>query len=57
MELVRLPVDILIAPGMPEAVAARKATTPIPIVMAGWMTLSSSGSSTAWHGRAGILPE
>jgi putative ABC transport system substrate-binding protein len=34
-ELVRLPADLIVAPGTPEAVAARKATNVIPIVMAG----------------------
>jgi putative ABC transport system substrate-binding protein len=34
-ELVRLPADLIVAPGTPEALAARKATTAIPIVMAG----------------------
>lgn len=34
-ELVRLPVDVIVAPGTPEALAARKATTALPIVMAG----------------------
>ena len=34
-ELVRLPVDILVAPGTPEALAARDATKTVPIVMAG----------------------
>jgi len=34
-ELVRLPADIIIAPGTPEALAARKATQAIPIVMTG----------------------
>jgi putative ABC transport system substrate-binding protein len=34
-ELVRLPVDILVAPGTPEVLAARDATKTVPIVMAG----------------------
>jgi putative tryptophan/tyrosine transport system substrate-binding protein len=34
-ELVRLPADLIVAPGTPEALAARKATNVIPIVMAG----------------------
>jgi putative ABC transport system substrate-binding protein len=34
-DLVRLPVDILVAPGTPEALAAAKATRTIPIVMSG----------------------
>ena len=35
MELVRLPVDVIVAPGVPETVAAREATSAIPVVMAG----------------------
>jgi len=34
-ELVRLPVDVIVAAGTPEALAARDATKTIPIVMAG----------------------
>jgi putative ABC transport system substrate-binding protein len=34
-ELVRLPVAIIVAPGTPEALAAKKATGSIPIVMTG----------------------
>ena len=34
-ELVRLPVDIIVAPGTPEALAAKKATSTLPIVMVG----------------------
>jgi putative ABC transport system substrate-binding protein len=33
-ELVRLPAGVIVAPGTPEALAARKATTAIPVVMA-----------------------
>ena len=32
-ELVRLPADVIVAPGTPEAVAGKKATSAIPIVM------------------------
>ena len=35
VELARLPADVIVAPGTPEALAARKATTTIPIVMQG----------------------
>ncbi len=34
-ELVRLPVDLLVAPGIPETVAAKQATGSTPVVMAG----------------------
>jgi putative ABC transport system substrate-binding protein len=34
-ELVRLPVDVLLVPNTPAALAAQHATTPIPIVLAG----------------------
>ncbi len=34
-ELVRLPVDVIVAPGTQEALAARKATDSIPVVMTG----------------------
>jgi ABC transporter substrate binding protein len=34
-ELVRLPVDLILAPGTPEALAVKKATNSIPIVMTG----------------------
>lgn len=34
-ELVRLPVDVIVAPGVSETLTAKKATTSIPIVMAG----------------------
>lgn len=34
-ELVRLPVDVLVAPGTPEAIAAKKATGSVPIVIVG----------------------
>jgi putative ABC transport system substrate-binding protein len=34
-ELVRLPVDVIVAPGTPETLAAKNATKGIPIVMAG----------------------
>jgi putative ABC transport system substrate-binding protein len=34
-ELVRLPVDIIVTPGAPETLAAKKATVSIPIVMTG----------------------
>ena len=34
-ELVRVPVDVIVAPGTPEAVAAKKATSSIPIVFSG----------------------
>jgi putative ABC transport system substrate-binding protein len=34
-ELIRLPVDVIVAPGTPEALAARNATKTVPIVMAG----------------------
>lgn len=34
-ELVRLPCDVIVVPGSLEAVAARKATTTVPVVMAG----------------------
>jgi putative ABC transport system substrate-binding protein len=34
-ELVRVPVDVIVVPGSVEAVAARKATTATPVVMAG----------------------
>ena len=34
-ELVRLPVDVVVAPGAPETLAAKKATDAIPIVMTG----------------------
>lgn len=34
-ELVRLPVDVIMAPGSPEALVARKATDSIPIVITG----------------------
>src|SRR5512144_1070791 len=33
-ELVRLPAGVIVAPGTPEALAAQKATTAIPVVMA-----------------------
>ena len=35
MELVRLPADVIVAPGTREAIAAKKATDSIPIVMNG----------------------
>jgi putative ABC transport system substrate-binding protein len=35
VDLARLPADVIVAPGTPEALAARKATTVIPIVMVG----------------------
>lgn len=35
LELVRLPVDVIVAPGTREAIAAKKATDSIPIVMNG----------------------
>jgi len=35
VELARLPVDLFVAPGTPEALAARKATATVPIVVAG----------------------
>lgn len=35
VELVRLPVDVIVAPGTREAIAAKKATDSIPIVMTG----------------------
>ena len=35
VELVRLPVDVIVAPGTREAIAAKKATGSIPIVMMG----------------------
>lgn len=34
-ELARVPVDVIVAPGTPETLAARSATTKIPIVMIG----------------------
>lgn len=34
-ELARLPVDVIVAPGVPETLAAKKATSSIPIVMTG----------------------
>jgi putative ABC transport system substrate-binding protein len=34
-ELARLPVDVMVAPGAPEALAAKSATKTVPIVMAG----------------------
>jgi putative ABC transport system substrate-binding protein len=34
-ELVRLPVDVLLVPNTPAAVAAKHATTTVPIVMVG----------------------
>jgi putative ABC transport system substrate-binding protein len=34
-ELARLPVDVMVAPGTAEAIAAKKATTSIPIVVSG----------------------
>jgi putative ABC transport system substrate-binding protein len=34
-ELIRLPADVIVAPGTPEALAAKSATKIIPIVMAG----------------------
>jgi putative ABC transport system substrate-binding protein len=34
-ELVRLPVDLIVAPGTPEALAAKDATKSIPVVMTG----------------------
>jgi putative ABC transport system substrate-binding protein len=34
-ELIRLPADLIVAPGTPEVLAAKKATTSVPIVMVG----------------------
>lgn len=34
-DLARLPADVIVAPGTPEALAARKATSVVPIVMVG----------------------
>jgi ABC transporter substrate binding protein len=56
-ELVRLPVDILVAFGTPATRAAKEATTRIPIVMvSGGDPLRAPGSWRASPGRAGTSP-
>ena len=54
-ELVRLPADIIIAPGTPEALAARKATQAIPIVMAMPMSADFRASASFRHSLRGLL--
>ncbi len=50
-ELVRLKVDVIVASAAPSALAAKKATTSVPIVFVNVLTLSSLDSSRAWHDR------
>ena len=51
-ELVALKVDVIVAPATPAALAAKHATTTIPIVIATAGDPVESGSSPAWRGRA-----
>ena len=51
-ELVRLKVDIIVASPTPAAVAAKKATDTIPIIMLNTAIPSASGLSPASRGRA-----
>jgi len=55
-ELVRLKVDVIMAPGTSAPLAAKRATATIPIVMTGAGDPLESGSSTASRGRAATLP-
>jgi ABC transporter substrate binding protein len=56
-ELVRLPVDVIVAAGGMQAVrAAKNATNMIPIVVTGQATLLVMALSPAWHSRVVISP-
>src|SRR5262249_2545531 len=54
-ELVRLKVEVIVAGPTPPALAARKATRTIPIVIWALPTLWRSGWSRAWRARAETL--
>src|SRR2546425_352881 len=56
-ELVRLKVDVLVTAGTPGALAAKQATTTIPIVMVGIGDAVATASSPASRGRAGTSPD
>jgi putative ABC transport system substrate-binding protein len=55
-ELVRLGVDVILTGFNPTTVAAMKATTTIPIVMANSIDPVSTGLSRAWRTPAGTSP-
>jgi putative ABC transport system substrate-binding protein len=47
-ELVRLPVDVMVTPGNPETLAAKAATSTIPIVFAGAVDPVDGGLIASW---------
>ena len=55
-ELVRLKVDVIVAQVTPAALAAKHATTTIPIVMAAWAIRWGAASSPAWRGPVATSP-
>ena len=56
-ELVGLNVDVIVVTTTPAALAAKKVTSTVPIVITAAFDLSALGSRTASHGRAGTLPD
>jgi putative ABC transport system substrate-binding protein len=50
-ELVRLKVDVIVTQGTPAALAAKRATTTIPIVIGRVADPVESGSSPAWRAQ------
>jgi len=52
-ELVRLPVDVIVAEGAAATLAAQQATRTIPIVMSATSDPGGKGSSPAWRSQGG----
>ena len=53
-EFVRLKVDVIVTAGTPPSVAAKQATSVIPIVFAARRTQSAPAWSLPWRGRAAM---